>query len=344
MSKKINVAIIAGGFSNEREISLMTAQQVAKNLPTEKYNIKIIEIALDRSWLLRTGLADIDSEANENESVIVNNNLDRLNIGENIDVAFLALHGKFGEDGRIQAMLEYWQIPYTGSGVLASALGMNKLKCIEILNSYNIKTARHLVVSELPEDFSKLDRIINDSFGYPIVIKPNESGSSVGVSIIRNFSDLEVAVSKAFQEDGLILIEEYLVGRELTCPVMGNSGSSDLIALPPAEILAGKAEFFDYQAKYFSNDTKEVCPAEIGSELTLEIQELAKKAHIILGCDGLTRSDFILRDGVLYFLEINTIPGQTEVSLSPKAAKAIGWSFSEFLDKQIEMALLKWKK
>jgi D-alanine-D-alanine ligase len=126
MDKKINIAIIAGGFSNEREISLMTAQQIAQHLPQDKYEIKIIEITPEKTWLLRHDLQEIAEATEENELAVINNNLDRLNVSENIDLAFLALHGKFGEDGRIQSMLEYWQIPYTGSGVLASALGMNK--------------------------------------------------------------------------------------------------------------------------------------------------------------------------------------------------------------------------
>jgi D-alanine-D-alanine ligase len=124
---------------------------------------------------------------------------------------------------------------------------------------------------------------------------------------------------------------------------MGNSDDLQLLALPPVEILTGKSEFFDYQTKYFSGETQEICPADISPELAQEILDISKKVHVILGCDGLTRSDFILRDGVLYFLEINTIPGQTEVSLSPKAAKVAGLSFADFLDKQIEMALKKWQ-
>lgn len=344
MDKKLNIAIIAGGFSNEREISLLTATQIAKYLPADKFEVKIIEITAEKTWLIRGDMKEIGDSAGTDELAIINNNLDRLNISEGIDVAFLALHGKFGEDGRIQAMLDYWQIPYTGSGVLASALGMNKLKCIEILNSYGIKTAPHLVVKGRDVDIEKLHQLVSGSFGYPVVVKPNESGSSVGVSIVKDFSQLKTALEAALKEDNLVLVEKYISGRELTCAVMGNSGDKELLALPPIEIISPAGEFFDYQNKYFSGKTKDICPADISPGLNEEIKETSKRVHAILGCDGLTRSDYILHNGELFFLEINTIPGLTEVSLAPRSANAIGLSFAEFLEKQINMALSKFNQ
>ena len=341
MAEKLNIAVIAGGFSNERDISLLTAKQIADNLPSDKYQVKIIEITPERTWLLRHDLKEIASEEENNELAVINNHLDRLNVSENIDVAFLALHGKFGEDGRIQALLDYWQIPYTGSGVLASALGMNKLKCLEILSAHGILIPRNLILLSQPNDYSALKKQIKESLGYPLVVKPNESGSSVGISIVREENDLAAAVAKAFKEDKTVLIEEYLAGREITCAVMGNTGKTEITALPLVEIITGQAEFYDYQTKYFSNVAREECPANISPELTEKIQNIAKQVHTILGCEGLTRSDFILKDGQPYFLEINTIPGHTEMSLAPQAAKAIGLSFPEFLSKQIELALKK---
>ena len=341
MDKKLNIAIIAGGFSNEREISLMTATQIAKFLPADKYQIKIIEITPEKTWLVRHDMQEINDGSEVNDLAIINNNIDRLNIGDGIDVAFLALHGKFGEDGRIQAMLDYWQIPYTGSGVLASAIGMNKLKCIEVLNSYGIKVAPHFVVTKCDADLLELNRQIKESMDYPVVVKPNESGSSVGVSVVKDFDQLKAALEAAFKEDNLILVEKFISGRELTCAVMGNAGDKELLSLPPVEIITEVGEFFDYQNKYFSGKTQDICPADISLELTEEIKQISTRIHAILGCDGLTRSDFILHDGELYFLEINTIPGLTEVSLAPRAAKAIGWSFADFLEKQIELARQK---
>ena len=341
MPNKIRIAIIAGGFSNERDISLMTAAQIAKNLPPEKYDIKVIEIAPDKTWLLRNDLKEISNETASHQLIIANQGITPAALSEKIDVAFLALHGQFGEDGRIQAMLDYWNVPYTGSGVLASALGMNKLKCLEIVHNYSIKIPRFLTLVKKPEDTDELNQLILESFGYPAVVKPNESGSSIGISIVKQPRDLAKALAVAFQADSTVIIEEFIKGRELACAVLGNTGVTELETFPPIEIIVQGAEFFDYQAKYFSKETQEICPAHISPELTAAVQEQAKKIHAVLGCHGLSRSDFILRNNELYFLEINTIPGQTEASLAPKAAQAAGLSFAKFLEKQIELALLK---
>ncbi len=154
---------------------------------------------------------------------------------------------------------------------------------------------------------------------------------------------LEVAVKSAYNEHDKIVIEEFIEGRELTCGVLGNNFDKELEALPPVEIIA-KNDFFDYDAKYLSEETEEICPAVISDELTSLVQENAKKIHKSLGCDGLTRSDFILRDGEYYFLEVNTLPGLTEQSLCPKEARAAGMSFSEFIDRQIDLAIEKSKR
>ncbi|MEI6288183.1 MAG: D-alanine--D-alanine ligase [bacterium] len=337
---KINIAIIAGGFSNEREISLLSAGQIAQALPTDKYEVKIIEITPDKKWLLRPDLKAIGEQSTGHELLSSQTTPDKLDL-PSIDVVFLSLHGKFGEDGRIQAILDYQGVPYTGSGVLASALGMNKIKCLEILYSHGIVIPQHVVLYKNPESLDEFDGLISKSFGYPVVVKPNESGSSIGVSLVKDFSELKKAVDLAFKEDKIVLVEEMIVGRELTCPVMGNTGQTELTALPPVEIIPHESKFFDYQAKYFSKKTEEICPANIGPELTAKIQDLSKKIHAILGCDGLTRSDFILKDNELYFIEINTIPGQTAASLAPKSAKVAGMSFAEFLEKQIELARQK---
>jgi len=337
MNEKIKVAVIGGGFSNERDISLMTAQQIAAALPADKYDVSLIEITPEKVWLLRDDFKQL-SEAGSGAELIA---LDPQNptLRNAADVVFIALHGKFGEDGRIQAIFDMLDIPYTGSGVLASALGMNKAKCQEILKHYELNIPPYLLLTKLP-DINELDKIINETIKYPAVVKPNESGSSVGISIAKNKEQLDGAVTAAFKEDSSVMIQQYVAGRELTCAVMGNSTDNELEALPPIEIIA-HADFFDYQTKYFSESTEEICPADISPELTTEIQKQSKVSHLALGCDGLTRSDFILNDGNLYFLEINTIPGQTAASLSPKAARAAGLSFTQFIEKQIGLALKK---
>lgn len=181
---------------------------------------------------------------------------------------------------------------------------------------------------------------VESKIGFPCVVKPNESGSSIGVSIVDNKAHLDRAMRQAFNEDSSVVVEQYIKGREFTCGILGNSGSNEIIALPLVEIVSSESKFFDYNAKYFSENTKEICPANIDQELNSRIQNSAKMVHEILGCDGLTRSDFMLsEENILYFLEINTIPGQTESSLCPKEAKAVRWSFGEFVEKQIKLAL-----
>jgi len=318
MSKKINIAIIGGGFSSEREISLKTSRQIAAVLPTDKYKVSFIDIDKKNNWLKK--------------------------ITKKIDVAFIALHGKFGEDGKIQAILDSFQIPYTGSGVLASALGMNKIKCLEFIKKRGINVPSSVVLRKR-EDIKNglLNECIRKNIKYPCVVKPNESGSSVGIAIVGNPAELKKAVNKAFKEDAAVIIEEYIRGRELTCGVLGNTGKTSLLVLPLVEIIVHGSNFFDYKEKYFSKTVEEICPAKIDKKTTDEVKKIAKLIHEALGCDGLTRSDFILseKNNKIYFLEINTIPGQTAASLCPKEASALGWTFQEFVEKQIKLALVK---
>lgn len=314
--------MLGGGFSSEREISLMTAKQIMAALPSDRYEADFIDVDKEGKWMDRRG-----------------------DIIAGTDVAFIALHGRYGEDGRIQAVLDLWGVPYTGSGVLASALGMDKAKCMEFLAPAGIRIPAFVALRRGERSIEEIKSLVSERFGYLCVVKPNESGSSVATAIVRSEDRLEAAVKAAFEEDKTVLVMEYVKGRELTCGVMGGSGQDKAEALPPIEIIAHGSEFFDYQTKYFSKTVEEVCPAAISKELTEKIQRLSEKIHQSLGCEGLTRSDFILseKDGELYFLEINTIPGQTEASLCPKEAKAIGLSFAEFIEKQIRMALEKRK-
>jgi D-alanine-D-alanine ligase len=337
--RKINVLVLCGGPSNEREISLKSGAQIAKALSKNKYQLTLAEIAKDGRWLLRDGT----NNSLENPKALTPTS--RNATMQKFDVAFVGMHGRFGEDGKVQALLEMIGIPYTGSGVLASALGMNKMRTLEIVNRYGIKTPRFMALHSMPikKNFAALQQKIEHSIGYPSVIKPNESGSSIGISIVHKKDDVFDAMKIAFQEDVIILIEEYIKGKEFTCAVMGNTGQSALVALPPVEIVP-PGEFFDYKAKYSSIETKEICPARLSKSQTKKIQTLAQKAHAFIGCDGLSRSDFILTTrGEFYFLEINTIPGLTEASLAPKAATAHGMPFSKFLDAQIQLAMKKKK-
>lgn len=341
MEKKINLAIICGGISSEREISFKSSKLIAQSLSNKKFNISIIEITSNNKWI-------VDRKPPLLEKSIISNGLEewiilqKEELAKKIDVVFIALHGQFGEDGKIQAIFDLMKIPYTGSGVLASALGMNKIKCIQFVKKYGIRTPKSFSLNEDVE-LSKLKKLVKNKIGYPCIIKPNESGSSVGISLINSQGQLLKAIRQAFKESSIIMIEEYIQGREFTCGTLGNTGQTNLISLPPVEIIAMGSKFFDYKAKYSSLRTKEICPPDINPSLYKEIQKKAKRIHELLGCDGLTRSDFILssKNNQLYFLEINTIPGLTDVSLCPKEAKAMGMTIEEFMEKQVELAILR---
>ncbi len=316
-----------GGISNEREVSLKSGEQVYAHLPRDYYNVHAIEITKEGKWILNG--KKILRLFPEND------------LKKHIDVTFNALHGTFGEDGKAQAILETLEIPYTGSGILASALGMNKKATLELAKTSAILTPKTISIHNTSSQ-KQITSQIETTIGFPCVIKPNASGSSVGVSIVRTSSELWKALQKAKREDSHILAQEYIEGRELTCPILGNAKDLNPVSLPPIEIKT-ESTFFDYKAKYFSKKTQELCPAPIPSSLEKKIRNASQKIHLLLGCDGLTRSDFIYSPerNKLYFLEINTLPGLTEASLCPKAAKAAGTPFPELLHSLIQLALRK---
>ncbi len=310
---KIKIAVLAGGLSNEREVSLKTSAQIIANLSQDKYEVSRVEVNPGAAWI------------NELQA-------------HKPDLVFIGLHGTFGEDGRTQAVLEYLGLRYTGSGVLSSALAMDKIKTYKFLQHTQLNIPAFISINrEQMAAHPDLIGMVQKEVGYPCVVKPSQSGSSVGVSIVEKGELLSDALAKAFDEDGTAIIQKCVVGRELTCGVLGNSDLGGLIPLPPVEIVP-HTKFFDYAAKY-ENKSDEICPAQIGDDLTKKVQEAAMLAHRSLGCRGLSRSDFIYSDDKLYFLETNTLPGMTEQSLCPKEAKALGWSFPNFLDKQIELAM-----
>lgn len=324
MGKRIRVGVFAGGISSEREVSLLSAAQVMKNLSPEKYDIRLVEVGVDGRWSFDGAVIPFGNTLG-------------------LDVALIAMHGTGAEDGRLQGLFETIGIPYTGSGVRASAIAMNKALTNELVAARGISVPRWFELHRMPEDVDVLDVQIRNEIGYPCVIKPNASGSSMGVSIVEDeelglCGLLAGALSSAFAEDDSVLVQQCVVGREVSCGVLGNAHASHVRALPVIEIVSN-SYFFDYTAKYESKETREICPADLPETLTTRIQEASVVVHETLGCDGLTRSDFIVgEDGVLYFLEINTIPGMTETSLCPQEAQAAGISFGELLDIQIEMA------
>jgi len=326
----LKVAVIMGGCSSEHKVSLASGKNIIENLDSRRYNIIPIRITRDNKWLRFSEVLPIEK------------------ILRQTDLAFNALHGKYGEDGRIQGLLDFFKIPYTGSGVLASALAMDKIVSRQIFKSHKILTPRTLVLKKDEiSDFNKGVKKITSTFSKPPwVIKPAKQGSSVGISIIYERVNLPEALKEAFRYDKEVLAEEYLEGREFTSGILENFKGRRYFALPVTEIIPQKKyQFFDYEAKYKNGATDEITPANIDKKLSQKIQEIAIKAHQILGCSGYSRADLIVKEYQnrisIFLLEVNTLPGLTKNSLFPKAAKAAGLNFSELLDKIIENAIKK---
>ncbi len=306
--KKLTVALLAGGVSSEREVSLHSGEQVYEALDKDKYNILKYDPQSDLARLVQDA--------------------------PKIDIAMIILHGPFGEDGTVQGLLELLNIPYQGSGVLGSALAMNKSVTKQLYEKAGLPMLPYIVYDR---DQSVDVAECADRIGLPMVVKPVEAGSSVGMSIVKSAAELQGALKKAGEFDNAILVESFIEGTELTAGVLGNK---ELDALPLIEIIPDESyEFFDYEAKYKAGATQEICPARISEELTGRAQDYAKIAHRTLFCKGYSRTDMILKDEELYVLETNTIPGMTATSLYPQAAQEAGMSFSQVLDKLIELGL-----
>ncbi len=308
--KKIKIALLSGGVSEEREVSLKTGEKIFQALDKNKYDV----FRYDPKTELKKFIDDC--------------------LVKKFDLVFPALHGPFGEDGTLQGMLEMLQIPYVFSGCLASALAMNKFKTKKIVENFGVKTVQDLIVKEKQE--YDLEKIVSN-LNLPIVIKPTELGSSVGISIAKTKEELKKGIEEALVY-GEVLLEEFVKGRELTVAVLGNENPK---SLPVIEIKPNNSEWFDYNAKYEVGASEEICPAIILEKLKEEVQRQALIVFESIGCFDLARADFIYDDQneKLYFLEINTIPGMTATSLAPQAAKEFGLEFPEFLDELIEMAL-----
>jgi len=306
--KKLNIALLSGGISSEREVSLNSGDQVFEALDKEKYNVTRYDPKTDLARLVENAAG--------------------------IDAAVIILHGLYGEDGTIQGLLDLLDIPYQGSGVLGSSLAMNKLASKQLYKRAGIPSPAYLVAG--PDDGNNGDLWV-EQLGLPLVIKPVEGGSSIGITIVKTREELAGATRAAFEQDSTILIEQYIDGIELTGGVVGNQ---NLEAFPIIEIVPDeKYEYFDYTAKYTAGATREICPARIDDELTRKAQSYAKMSHKALFCRGYSRTDMILKGDNIYVLETNTIPGMTATSLLPQAAAAAGISFTRLMDQLIELSL-----
>ncbi len=307
MSQKIKIALLAGGKSGEREVSLRGAGEIEKALDPNKYEVWRYDPACD--------MARLAADAPQ------------------LDAAFILLHGLMGEDGTVQGFLDLLGLPYQGAGVLGSALAMDKSLSKTIYRNNGLPTPNWRMAQGGSDDHSLLIK----ELGLPLVIKPLRQGSSIGMSIVRQAADLKAAMELAFQHDREVMVEQYIQGREITVGILGND---ELQPLPLVEIIpGGEFAFFDYQAKYQAGASQEVCPAELSSEITSQAQEYGLRAHNALKLRGYSRTDMIVNEAGIFLLETNTIPGMTPTSLLPKAAAAAGLPFPALLDRLIELAL-----
>lgn len=307
MKKKIKVAVLMGGISSEHEVSLMSGKEIIKNLDKNKYTVK--PLLIDKRG---RGIEDI--------------------IKIKPDVALIALHGKGGEDGCIQGFLESVKIPYTGSGITASAIGMDKIIFRDLMQIEKINIPDYIVLT-------KNEKISSPSFRPPYFVKPHDGGSSVGVSFVQTKNDYIKAVNLAFKYADKVIVDKYVSGLEVNCGIIGNEKP---IALPVIEIHPLVGNFFDYKSKYSKGGSEEIVPAKIDNKIAKKIQEISLKVYKAVGCRGYARVDFILKDGKdPVVLEINTLPGMTSASLLPKEAKAAGIDYPQLLDKIINYAIEK---
>jgi D-alanine-D-alanine ligase len=305
---KTRIAILSGGWSREKDISIKSGKAVYAAISREKYEVTVCDPSVDLDFLLR-----------EKPS---------------IDLAFILLHGRFGEDGSIQGLLNILGIPFVGSGVAASAMASNKKIAKDLYRAAGL-TIIDDVVLEKGKGFSVDD--IEKRLGRKTIVKPVSEGSSFGISACNNKDELQLGIETAFSCDREIIVEKFLKGREVTCCVLGNDS---LETLPVIEVIPGNNyDFFNYDAKYKTGGAKEICPADLPSSILERIRLNAKTAHHALRCRVWSRTDMIVYDNEVFVLETNTVPGMTENSLFPLAARTAGLSLSQLLDKLITLSL-----
>jgi len=327
---KKNIALLAGGYSGEYVISIQTAQTIEQNLPQERYNIYKVIITKDSWWYETPEKTRIELDKND-FSLTVNGTKIKF------DAAFIAVHGTPGEDGRLQGYLDMLSVPYTTCNAIVSALTFNKSYCNKVVKDANVVGISNSVLIFKDQPYSVGS--ILEQLKLPLFVKPNESGSSLGVSKVTAVQDLLPAIEKAFKEDNQVLIEEFIEGRELTIGVYNLNGR--LQALPATEIVVSKNAFFDYEAKYTPGITNEITPAPIEESIREQLSSKAQYLYRYLNCRGVVRMDFILQKNTnkLYFLEVNTMPGQSENSIVPQQIRCAGMDLKDFYTAMLEDTL-----
>ncbi|MCP3025832.1 D-alanine--D-alanine ligase [Halobacillus sp. A5] len=307
----MKVAVLYGGVSGEREVSLSTGKGIIQALKNKGH--QVIGIDFDPS------------------------KIDQL-IDLKVDLVFIGLHGRFGEDGRIQGLLDMLDIPYVGSGVLSSALAMDKAKSKQIFATNHIPTAEsESYVVNRYRDHSQIAAAVKERFTVPFVVKPNQEGSTLGLTVVKDESQIDKAIEIAAASDSVILVEDYVGGREVTVPVVGKQGEEE--ALPVIEIIP-KSDYYDFDSKYKPGGSEHIVPAKVSDELTEQLQAYAVEAHQLLGCSVYSRVDFIINENnTPIILEVNTLPGMTPTSLFPDSAQVIGLSYDDLVERFVSLSL-----
>ncbi len=316
------IAVVAGGDSSEYEISVKSAVAISNSL-SSRYITYIVMIR-GTNWYWEDSKGRYFNVDKNDFSLVT----DEYRI--KFDCVFIAIHGTPGENGLLQGYFDILNIPYTSCGAFCSALTFNKQACKLYLKEYNIPMAGAILIRK-GDTFDPVSVI--DQTGLPCFVKPNNSGSSFGVSKVRKKEELLSAVEKAFKESNEVLIETFLEGREVACGVVKTK--KDSFVFPVTEIIS-KNEFFDFEAKYTSGVSDEITPADMPSEITFEVQRLSSHIYDLLGCSGIVRADFIVVGKKPYFLEINTVPGMTKESIFPKMIAAAGMTPEDIYSKVIE--------
>jgi D-alanine-D-alanine ligase len=325
----MNIAIMAGGPSSERVISLQTAKNIADKLSISGHHCYLIDVNAS-NWIYDIEKAAIHVDKND-----FSLNLDSKKIS--FDYVVIAIHGKQGEDGLLQGYFEFMNIAYSTCDVLSSALTFDKIRCKQFLSDFDVPMAKQYLLKK--GDVIHTQEIVNQ-LNLPVFVKPNTAGSSFGVTKVYEEAKLEEAIMHAYTEDSRIIIEEFVDGVEVSCGVL-KTAEKELV-LPVTEIDT-KNDFFDYEAKYDPELTDEITPARISDDETIAVQSLASKIYDLTGCHGIVRIDFIIRKGVPYFLEVNTIPGLSPNSIVPKQVRSINMSEQTLLEMVLEDSLRRQK-
>lgn len=321
------IAFVTGGYSGESEISYKSAITIEKNVDTEKYEIYKIDIRKD-GWFHTTGGGDV-VEVDRNDFSI-----SFLDAKIKFDAVLIGIHGTPGEDGKLQGYFDMLGIPYTSCDAATSALTFNKRYTVAVAAFAGIHVAKSLhLFRERKVDAAAIAAQLQ----FPVFVKPNNGGSSIGMSKVNHAGELNAALVKAFKEDDQVLVEEFIAGREFTIGVFRHKG--EIITLPFTEVIA-KNEFFDFEAKY-QGLSEEITPAVVDEEIAEKVRDTARQVYQVFNCRGIIRIDFIYSEakGEPCMLEINTVPGQSEASIVPQQVKAMGWTLKEFYSALIEDAL-----